>query len=364
MPYALPSTGWQRVALSLLDTLAGITYESVSVLFLQEWCGMFLLRPSSIRPANLSQAINNESAKETEEKIIQPEKAEGPDFGAPIPDTYDLDVLRVLVQDPFHLYIYWELRQATIDALTKVFPKEQLPEFQTVLRLIELDEGYESFFNVGRIGSYWMAVFPGKRYKFEVGVRSPRRGYIKLVSSNEADTPRGTIAMDRDPNPRFRIGGNRFVQVLEASGFHQSDILHLALQGGEDSGEGWRQVFSTLPEGVQSTIERASTGAPIDESDIDQLPIILREALQRIRDRAGGKFASMALMHYLPELLRWLASQRESDEGFLTPVPGAPRFMIGSSEIKQVPTTLFERISSINRPSSPTGKPGKPEGKR
>src|SRR5579871_5481499 len=98
---------------------------------------MFLLRPSSIRPAALSQAI-----KQSEERIIQPETAEGPDFGAPIPDTYDIDLLRVLVQDPFHLYIYWELRQATIDSLTKVFPKDEAPEFQTVLRLIELEEGY------------------------------------------------------------------------------------------------------------------------------------------------------------------------------------------------------------------------------
>src|SRR5581483_7649174 len=326
---------------------------------------MFLLRPSSIRPAVLSKALENRS----EELIIQPTETTapgGPDFGAPIPDTYDIDLLRVLVQDPFHLYLYWELRQSTIDALTKVFPKEEAPEFQTVLRLLELDEGYESFFNVGRIGSYWMAVFPGKRYRFEVGIRSPRRGYIKLVSSNEADTPRGTIAMERDQDPRFAVDGRKFKRVLEASGFHNQDVLNLALMGGDDSGDGFRQMFSELPQGVQKTIERAATGAAIESNEIDQLPAILRDMLQRIRDEAGGQYASMALMHYLPELLRWLASRREGlgEDEFLKPVPAAPRFMIGSSDITQMPVTLFEKISSINRPSSPTGKPGKPEGKR
>src|SRR5258708_23811826 len=164
---------------------------------------MFLLRPSSIRIIGPSQT----AASGTEEQLIpaEIETPAGPDLGSPIPDAYDIDFLRVLVQDPFSLYIYWELRQPTVDALTKVFPKEEFPEFQIVLRLIEITERHESFFNVGRIGSYWMSVFAGKKYRFEIGVRSPRRGYIKLIGSNEADTPRGTVAPESDRIPRFRL---------------------------------------------------------------------------------------------------------------------------------------------------------------
>ena len=188
-------------------------------------------------------------------------------------------------RDPFRLYIYWELRQATIDALTKVFPKQELPEFQIVLRLIETSENHESFFNVGRIGSYWMSVFPGKKYRFEIGVRSPRRGYIKMVASNEADTPRGTIAPEGDTNPAFKLDIKRFILVLEASGFDGSEVLNLVQQ--DESGEGTgRSLIDTLPQNIQSTVEHAAAGKPISEADIDELPIALREALLRIRREA------------------------------------------------------------------------------
>jgi len=312
---------------------------------------MFLLRPSSIRIIGPSQT----AASGTEEQLIpaEIETPIGPDLGSSIPDSYDIDFLRVLVQDPFSLYIYWELRQPTVDALTKVFPKEEIPEFQIVLRLVEISENHESFFNVGRIGSYWMSVFAGKKYRFEIGVRSPRRGYIKLIGSNEADTPRGTIAPETDRVPRFRLDRANFINILEASGFHGSEALVTDVEEGQPQ-PGLHQALTQLPPNIQTTIRHAATGSAITEDEIDELPIALREALGRIRSESGGKFASMALVHYLPELLRWLSVRRkEPDEGFLTPIPSAPRFMLGSSDMKPAPALPFDRLSSVNRPSSP-----------
>jgi len=312
---------------------------------------MFLLRPSSIRILGPAHA----EPTGTEEQLIPAaiETPTGPDLGSSIPDSYDIDFLRVLVQDPFSLYIYWELRQSTVEALTKVFPKEEIPEFQIVLRLIEMTERHESFFNVGRIGSYWMSVFAGKKYRFEIGVRSPRRGYIKLIGSNEADTPRGTIAPESDRIPRFRVNRNSFINILDASGFRGSEALVTETEEDSQRYQGIHQALGQLPQNIQTTIRRAATGSGITADEIDQLPIALREALMRIRSQSGGKFASMALVHYLPELLRWLAAGRtEPDEGFLTPIPSAPRFMLGSSEMRPAPVSL-DRVSSINRPSSP-----------
>ena len=72
-------------------------------------------------------------------------------------------------------------------------------------------------------------------------------------------------------------------------------------------GEGLRNVLPVAKVNQPVVMERIILG---EEEGI-------REALARIRDESGGKYASMALVHYLPELLRWLSmGGKESDNRF------------------------------------------------
>ena len=72
-------------------------------------------------------------ATETEAEAAQP------DFGLPIPSAYALDFIRALVQDPFHLFVHWQLKDDPFARLSKMFPPTAggKEDFHTVLKLID-----------------------------------------------------------------------------------------------------------------------------------------------------------------------------------------------------------------------------------
>src|SRR6266545_4126470 len=43
------------------------------------------------------------------------------DTGLPIPSSYTIDLMRALVQDPFHLFVYWQLKDNPFDRLARIF---------------------------------------------------------------------------------------------------------------------------------------------------------------------------------------------------------------------------------------------------
>jgi len=44
------------------------------------------------------------------------------DLGLPIPAGYNLDLMRALVQDPFHLFVHWQLKDDPYERLRRIFP--------------------------------------------------------------------------------------------------------------------------------------------------------------------------------------------------------------------------------------------------
>src|ERR1044072_4306163 len=141
---------------------------------------MFILRPSSpIRTAALKEKQPDRPAEADEVKLI----ATGEPFideGMPLPDSYDVDIIRAMLQDPFRIFIYWEVRESSLKALTRYFSEEEEAGFKRDLKLVEIEGGNEAFFDVGRHGRYWMTVFPDREYEFEIGVRSLDRKSTRL----------------------------------------------------------------------------------------------------------------------------------------------------------------------------------------
>src|SRR5262245_66482847 len=115
---------------------------------------MFVLRPSSpIR------------ARRTEPPVISaaPGQMGHPEGGPPGPDGtfpegYELDIVRAMLQDPFRVFVYWHVREQSINALTRYFSPQDVQGFTTVLRLIETTGPAEAFFEIGRQGRYWLKI--------------------------------------------------------------------------------------------------------------------------------------------------------------------------------------------------------------
>jgi hypothetical protein len=285
------------------------------------------------------------------------------DLGLPVPDSYATDIMRALVQDPFRVFIYWEVREENLKALTELFPPEEVATFKTVLKLRDTLGGQEAFFNVGERGRYWMVVFPDREYQFEIGVRSPLHGYISLIGSNTVQTPRGTISPITADEAEYRLEPVEFFEILEKSGFgpEQSlDITVAAMPGTELKEEVLVSTLSKLSDEVRAAILLASTGGQLTAEMIAALPESLRELLMNLLSESGGELASAGLMHYLPELLReTIEDEREWVTDHAHPLQITPRFFIGASENAQWPggelhwPTLPRRSSSDEKPRRP-----------
>ena len=305
---------------------------------------MFTLRPSSpIRAAGVKRADPKRAEEMEEIKAVPAEEAGDKtpaapfiDEGLPVPDAYEVDIVRAMLQDPFRIFIYWELREESLRALDLYFSPEEAAAFQTTLRLFEVEGRNEAYFPVGRRGRYWMMVFPDREYEFEVGVRSPVHGYISLIRSNRVRTPRGTVSPEKSEEGEYRLSPSEFMNVIEDSGFSANqamDITVAAMPGAGIDLDEVSTVLMRLPDTVRSAVIVAGTGGELTREMIESLPLYLRDELIKLYGAGDGRIASVGLMHYLPELLRVaIEDERELIGDHVHPLHLAPRFFVGASE--------------------------------
>ena len=306
---------------------------------------MFVLRPSSpFRSPELESAVKTEELKADEHFV---------DVGLPIPETYKIDIIRALIQDPFRIFIYWEVREESLEALTQYFLPEDVAKFEVVLRLFEIEGRNEAFFNVSHTGRYWMMVFPDRHYEFEIGVRSPIHGYIPLVRSNRVRTPRGTVSPERAEEREYSLEPAQFVEVIEASGFAPEQSLNITvapIPGASAGDDLIEESIRRLPPTVREAIMVAASGGELTAEMIEKFPEPLRSELTQLFYAGDGRVASIGLTHYLPELLREaLEDEREILGDQIRPLHITQRFLLGGSE-------------NVTRPGGDLRLPGLPSG--
>lgn len=289
---------------------------------------MPVLRPSSPAKLTESESATDTAAAPSKETAIDPETS--------LPESYDVDMIRAMIQDPFHIYVYWEVRDRSFEALTRYFSPEDAATFHKTLRLVETEGSAEAFFEVERRGDYWLTVFPDREYEFEIGARSALHGYVALVRSNRLRTPRATVSSETALEETYETSASNFVEVMEASGFgaeQSRDITISALKETETEENPTAWALLRLPEPVRHAVVLAATGAALTEQDINSLPDPLRIELMKLFVEKDGRLASAGLMHYLPELLREVI---EDDHRWIDdaghPLRVAPRFLLGGTE--------------------------------
>lgn len=196
------------------------------------------------------------------------------DIGLPIPSHYNFDMIQALVQDPFRLYVYWRFANNPFNQLDKIFPSRELNGFYTALKLIDETSGISIFFDAGYTDRYWISVYPNRKYRIEVGLRSLRYGYIKLLSSRPVITPRGGPSEKVDTEHDYRIAHKEFLRILRDS--HMIPMKR-----------DYRELLAGL--------------------NIDEIPDDLRDfisSIQHLTYDPTGEIGYMMLLRYLPEILR------------------------------------------------------------
>lgn len=291
------------------------------------------------------------------------DEAEGfVDRGMAIPESYGVDVARALVQDPFHLMVYWELRAESLRAIQDLFPWGGASDFRPTLRLTDLLEGNEVYVHVPLSGKYWFGAVPGREYRVDVGALSSVHGFVPVVRSNVVETPRGTVSPVLDEDPQYRVETPRFVRLLELTGFATDRVLTdvaraetarltgqpARLTGPAEPPPFLVEAFGKLPEPVRVAAATVAEGGRISRSLYDLLPESLRKILAAFLGTDEEEILTAAFMHLLPQLLRHILEGELVDES-MHPVHLPPRFMLGASETLQRPHVDWSWMPSMTK---------------
>lgn len=116
-------------------------------------------------------------------KPVEPPPTTDP--GLPIPDRYGQDRLVLLVQDPSHLFAYWELADGT---LQRVLEAAADGERTPVLVIHGTNGSEQREVDLGG-GNYYVSVSSGSRFNADLALRDRNGGLTVIVSSNPVQTP-------------------------------------------------------------------------------------------------------------------------------------------------------------------------------
>jgi hypothetical protein len=116
------------------------------------------------------------------------------DYGPPLPDSYNQDIIVVLIRDPECVFSYWELSGTVVATTLQNITKSNL---KWILRVHSLSQKSfnditiatpQNYANIQ--GNYYLTVFPDTQYQLELGVFTDGNEFISLVKSNIVKTPR------------------------------------------------------------------------------------------------------------------------------------------------------------------------------
>jgi hypothetical protein len=288
------------------------------------------------------------------------------DRGMRIPETYGVDVVRALVQDPFRMMVYWEMRTESLDAIAGLFPDGAEAGFRPAMRLTEIDGTGEAIVAIPSAGKYWFDVTPGRRYRVDLGARSDTYGFVPIARSNVVETPRGTVAPTVDEDPRYAVETGKFVRLLQVTGFASDRVLLDVARADTEAATGEPaqlgaappaylvDAFGRLPESVRAAAATVARGQSLSFDSLELLPEQLRHALELLRARGEDEVLTAAFMHLLPQLLRRLL-EGELADAMARPFQLPPRFSLGGSEEIRKPHVDWSWMPSMNE--SLTRKP-------
>ncbi len=147
-----------------------------------------------------------------------------------LPETAPVDRIRLLVQSPRKLYLYWELARDPFIALRQSVGAAQAENYSLAVRLTNTEDDTEHLREADtKTRAAWFDVFPGTAYKAAVGLFAPGRAFIRLLSSNTVHTPRAGVSHLTEHTPEFQVAPMEFARVLDQAGY-AGDALEVALE--------------------------------------------------------------------------------------------------------------------------------------
>ncbi|MBI2837590.1 MAG: DUF4912 domain-containing protein [Acidobacteria bacterium] len=241
-----------------------------------------------------------EQLKPLEVEPVEPEPGVYLDTGPELPETYDLDIVRLLVQDPYRIYVFWELSGKGSDRARNKAKLMGFVDGKLSLQITRFSDGNKTLLDVEGGKDWWLLGDPGTEYMAEVGFAF-NGVFFTIATSNRVRTPPVTLAEADTIAPPTPAQEELAVEVLKASGYEPVTIAEVR-----------EQVTERVREKRELT--------PRERIFIERLPQDLKEAV----------LAQPTAV--TPESLRRI-------------VWAMPRFLMLGSERVQVPQSLLEWLA-------------------
>lgn len=270
----------------------------------------------------------------------------------PLPETYAGDQVRLLVQSPYKLFLYWSHARDPFAALRRAFGDAAAARYRTTLRFVDVEAGAESLFEASPARNHWFYVRPDRLYRAEVGLFASGRPFIRLLTSAEVRTPRASVSALTDYAPQFSVSPPEFARVLNEAGY-ASDALEVTLEAADrDTGDETTREIARRLTGVEAPVAdssllaemRALLAALAFGVSLERLRGLVSPILAQWLEQVVAARREVVDSAHLLEILRaTLALELEYEES-LSPEDAeamrrATRFVWGASDV-QLPSRL------------------------
>ncbi len=146
-----------------------------------------------------------------------------------LPPLEKADRARLLMQSPNRIHFYWSVGSNPFQSLTKALGSDS-HGYQLVIRLIDRTRDTEQIIPAEYEGSTWFTVESATKYQAELGFYATNRPFVRVIFSNEVETPRKTPSPHTAESAEWRIPSHQFARILDVSGFRQ-DAFDVAIAG-------------------------------------------------------------------------------------------------------------------------------------
>lgn len=264
----------------------------------------------------------------------------------PLPEAYAGDLVRLLSQSPYRLYLYWNHARDPFATLHKAVGQAVASRYALALRLLDTESGEERLFEASPARNYWFDVRPGRQYRAFVGFYASGRPFIRLLSSEVARTPRVSAAPVTDPTPEFHVSAAEFANVLNNAGY-ASDALEATLEAADEAtgNAATRNLARDLagedvplaqdaPGEMRAVLAALAFGVSLESL----LPLLSPRLAAWLGGLLKERSDALDAAHLLDILRSSLAIEleydRRFDAGALDAMRRVPRFVWGASDVQ------------------------------
>jgi len=260
---------------------------------------------------------------------------------------------RLQMQSPTKIHFYWSVEKNPFQTLSRVFGGQT--NYQLVAKLVNQTNDREEIFPVEAEGAAWFDTDANSTYRAELGFYAVNRPFVRLMFSNQIETPRKNPSPRRDYSENFTVSAQEFAEVLDVSGFQQ-DAFEVALAGDdvESADAAAQNAFSQIVESAPGDFDENESSeirfvllALASGYAVENLRAHISRRLFAVLQEEGEKLNAPKALAALQENFGVFADEAIEEESFAATVFGASLINFPRSSKRRV-LPKFSPVSSLS----------------